>query len=38
VRLDVSDDQVDPGGAGGARRLEHGVGLTDAGRSPEKYL
>ena len=30
VGLDVSNDQVDAGGARRARRLEHGVGLADA--------
>ena len=38
VKLDVSDNQIDPGGAGAARRLQHGVGLADAGRSTEKYF
>jgi hypothetical protein len=36
VGLDITDDEVDPGGVGGARRLEHGVGFADARRRTEK--
>jgi hypothetical protein len=38
VGLDIPDDQVDPFGAGRARGIEHGVGLTDARRGAEKEL
>ena len=36
MRLDVADDDVGPGRLGGERRLEHGVGLADAGRGAEE--
>ena len=36
VRLHVSDDDVGAAGQGGARGLEHGVGLADARRGAEE--
>ncbi len=38
VRLDPADHHVDTRGALGARRLEHGVGLADAGGGAEEDL
>jgi hypothetical protein len=38
VGLYIPNDQVDPFGAGHARGIEHGVGLTDARRGAEKEL
>ena len=36
VRLDVADDDVAAGRARAARRLEHRIGLANAGRGPEE--
>jgi len=38
VGLYIPNDQVNPLGAGYARRIEHGVGLADARRGAEKEL
>jgi len=38
MRLDISNDHVHAGGTGGACRLEHRIGLSDAGRCAKKDL